>query len=351
MHKSTRLNAMILLAAYSICATATGQPIFWLNTSGDQDWANPNNWQEGRVPGALSPFEEAHIDPPEGVLWPIINSNVPTIDNMRLGVNANRPVPDRVDQIGGSITVNTELRIGEFNGNGGDAEYNLLGGTLNVGGGIRVGVQGPSPPGVPDFTARLNINGPDAVINAGFIAAPGFPDDSFFSEVNLLQGTVRINNLFAQGQGGITGVFNIADGVLSLAGLQIATVEFYIQTGYLVPLGNRTIVYDFGETTIGRTTVRAVFIRPGDYNGDGDVDAEDYNLWRTTFGSTTELDADGNGNGIVDAADYVVWRKDLDPGILVSGAQAPSVPEPSGLLISLLTLTISAALAGSRHPR
>jgi hypothetical protein len=46
----------------------------------------------------------------------------------------------------------------------------------------------------------------------------------------------------------------------------------------------------------------------GDFNGDGTVDEGDYNLWKATFHSTTDLRADGNGDGVVDAADYTIWR-------------------------------------------
>ncbi len=57
---------------------------------------------------------------------------------------------------------------------------------------------------------------------------------------------------------------------------------------------------------------------PGDYNGDGSVDAADYILWRKTLGSTVPhySGADGSGNGVVGSEDYGVWTENL-------GATAP----------------------------
>ena len=54
----------------------------------------------------------------------------------------------------------------------------------------------------------------------------------------------------------------------------------------------------------GPTVVRL----PGDYDNSGTVDDNDYDVWRTNLGSTTNLAADGNGDNVVDAADYIVWR-------------------------------------------
>ena len=59
----------------------------------------------------------------------------------------------------------------------------------------------------------------------------------------------------------------------------------------------------------------------GDYDGNGTVGQEDYDLWRSTFGTASGVPAaDGNNNGVVDASDYDVWRKHLGQSSSITGS-------------------------------
>ena len=76
----------------------------------------------------------------------------------------------------------------------------------------------------------------------------------------------------------------------------------------------------------------------GDYNFDGTVNAPDYNVWRDSFGSTTELDADGNGDGVINAPDYNVWRDNFGRTANVA------VPEPTSIALLVAAIIVFANL-------
>lgn len=79
---------------------------------------------------------------------------------------------------------------------------------------------------------------------------------------------------------------------------------------------------------------------PGDYDGDLDVDADDYDAWQAAYGNSgVDLPADGNGDDQIDAADYTVWRDAF------SAASSSAVPEP-GTLVLAITIAFNAAAAG-----
>ena len=69
------------------------------------------------------------------------------------------------------------------------------------------------------------------------------------------------------------------------------------------------LAFNVGLTDGSLLSANVVYITgggiPGDYNGDGSVDAADYTVWRDTFGAMgADLPADGNGDMVVDSLDY-----------------------------------------------
>jgi hypothetical protein len=71
--------------------------------------------------------------------------------------------------------------------------------------------------------------------------------------------------------------------------------------------------------------------RPGDHDGDGDVDGGDFLVWQRQLGLSIAsfVGGDGSGDGTVDATDLGVWGSNF--GSANSAASAMVVPEPASL--------------------
>lgn len=77
----------------------------------------------------------------------------------------------------------------------------------------------------------------------------------------------------------------------------------------------------------------------GDYDANGQVNQQDYNVWRANFG-TTHAASDGNHNGLVDAADYTIWRDAHNNSAASSTASSASspIPEPAAFVLGFFAL-------------
>lgn len=74
-----------------------------------------------------------------------------------------------------------------------------------------------------------------------------------------------------------------------------------------------------------------------DFDGDGDVDGEDFLRWQASFGVDDGGDADGDGD--TDGEDFLAWQSRFGTALATGGgAKACRVPEPSAAVL-LLALT------------
>lgn len=84
---------------------------------------------------------------------------------------------------------------------------------------------------------------------------------------------------------------------------------------------------------------------PGDYDRNGTVDTDDYDLWKRQFGFEGAALADGNGDGRVDLADYVFWRDHLGDDVAGGASSISMVPVPGALTLAVGGLTYLLPLA------
>jgi beta-glucanase (GH16 family) len=79
----------------------------------------------------------------------------------------------------------------------------------------------------------------------------------------------------------------------------------------------------------------------GDYNGDGQVDAADYVVWRKMLGQHgIGLAADGSGNGSVGPEDYTIWAGNVGSSGLPAAAFVVFVPEPATAMPMAISLML-----------
>lgn len=162
----------------------------------------------------------------------------------------------------------------------------------------------------------------------------------------------------------------LVDGAFTTIGLQGAQHISQVGVFYsfaLTPIaaGSGSISLSFADASrfntsepdrpilIGATTGAALQFTvlsnlPGDYSGDGQVDAADYTVWRDRLGTmgTPGIPGDGSGpngqpDGVVDQFDYVLWKSRF--GTMGGGSlgltSVHTVPEP-GMFSSLIWILL-----------
>ena len=150
--------------------------------------------------------------------------------------------------------------------------------------------------------------------------------------------------------GGLEMPFGVA---LDVAGQDIYWTD--MATGKIQRTVMSGILPFFEDIVTGLDSPTAIAIitsgTSADFDEDGDVDSDDFDAWRTGFGTTGSAshgDGDADGEGDVDGGDFLVWQREFGK-TTGSGSLSSSVPEPSSIVL-LLTFTVL-ALARCRMRR
>jgi hypothetical protein len=135
------------------------------------------------------------------------------------------------------------------------------------------------------------------------------------------------------------------DEAQSQAGWQRISLRWTVQPG-APEIGNPIGVAMWLGVDAGVDDASLIALRPGDFDGDDDVDGADFVAWQTNFplaSGAQWFQGDADGDGDVDGADFVVWQTNFP-----STAGPASVPEPASVV---LIVGAAAGLAGFRRLR
>jgi hypothetical protein len=96
-----------------------------------------------------------------------------------------------------------------------------------------------------------------------------------------------------------------------------------------------------GGFLLDMITVNVVEDVDADFDGDDDVDGNDFLIWQRNVGDgTTQAEGDANGDDVVDGADLAAWEGAFGSAT----ANAASVPEPATLALATFGMFIAVAV-------
>lgn len=156
----------------------------------------------------------------------------------------------------------------------------------------------------------------------------------------------------------VTGAANLEDALIDLSYYSAAPSEdddvyqiFQAAGGITPPTFNLAVadgrIWNLnvvgGTTLVASATTALAMPMGADFNGDGVVNALDLLVWENNYpiasGATTEM-GDADGDGDVDGADFFQIQGDLGGPPSAMALATAVVPEPSTLVMAMLTLVV-----------
>ena len=228
--KMTHLVSLVLLVVLLNSASAM---IYWDDGGTDHLWSTANNWNPNSIPTSTDPVS---IDNPANTHCEIQEGIVAYCETLRVG---NSSLTTNLDISGGSLSASGAY-IGVDNPSG-HGILNISGGLFSTGS-LQIGWAG---------TGTLIMTGGTIELSDNLVV----PGQSGTGTVNLLGGTINASNLRMTSA---SGSMNVTTGTLILSGDDTATLQTYIDDGWIAAYdGQGTLHLDYNVTNEGRTTLTA----------------------------------------------------------------------------------------------
>ncbi|MEN1678386.1 MAG: autotransporter-associated beta strand repeat-containing protein [Planctomycetota bacterium] len=189
---------------------------------------------------------------------------------------------------------------------------------------------GTEPAGARLDAQTLTVDG-DLVMNSNAVLEldVAFSSNDFVNVLGAasLDGTIDVSAAagFSPANGTTYTLLSASDGITD------AGVNFVLPDGFTAAIVDATdlvLTFDIGL--------------PGDFNGDGIVNAADFTVWRDNLNTTFDLggngDESGSSAGLVDIADYQLWKSSFGNADQ-AGALGAAAPEPTAAALVLVGLS------------
>jgi hypothetical protein len=218
---------------------------------------------------------------------------------------------------------------------------------------FKVLIRGDSFPSVPNelFVEWIDGDGDIHFLNSGETVQAGE-----WYHIAVTRTATDAELWIAQG----TGNYLLKDAISGedFAG-EFGEIEVFEQLGYTIGRGmHNNFVTDWADAIIDEVRISDTALTPdeflflpsgstaddADFDGDGDVDGQDFLTWQRGLGVTgtgTLMTGDANADGDVDGDDLAIWRQQFGPG-----APVTAIPEPA--TAGLCLFSIGTALIWNR---
>ena len=325
----------------------------WSNSSASGNWQTGGNWNAAGTPGALW---DATLHNTSSIHKQAVVTTDSQVYQIELSGQANSKMT-LVVQSGATLTSYSHIHVAEF------AVVDLQGGKINalsiqldngrlqgngevfVGSGPLTGqirnLSGTVAPG--DGIGTLTLDGdfsnrPNGTLEieiGGTTAGTEF--DQFIIDGTAFIGGELDVQLFDLGSGTFQpqagDLFEILTTTNGVSGT-FDTLSLPAGTDWNVLYQANAIVLEFAAFTS----------LPGDFDADGDVDADDFTAWQNGYSTQSGAlvaNGDADNDGDVDGDDFLAWQSNYAPNS-GSASLASAVPEPTTLGLLVLSLVMIA---------